>query len=335
MWPCRRRGPRALAALRPLLCGVAVTILVGAALVGRADPPSTEHPDGLIYTSIQQWSGIELVFHIVAVDPRTGACQQIAEGGCDPRLSPDGRYLAYTKLNFLPERKRSGEVWVKPMSPGGDAYKVWVGDGEPQACWTRDSRHLLVCGYVRDATGTKPSEYSHWRVEVQTSEAEEVDLPSSVGIQDAAHASDRLLLKSVFAGQSLFTMLPDKSGRTKVSGRAMDGVGRFSPDDRRVLVVRYEDNVQRICTVDLDGRNVQVAYTETPETRAKDVGWSPDAKRISLVLMDWYTHEKPQRKTIGGAQSNERIAIVDVDGRNVHVLQLDRPVVSINGLDWR
>ena len=131
-------------------------------------------------------------------------------------------------------------------------------------------------------------------------------------------------------------MLPDNSNRVALAGAAsFDPLGRFSPDDNRVLIMRYEKDTQKVCTADLDGGNVRFAYVETAQSRATSVGWSPDAKRLAMVLYDWQTGRNGQKTLIANVGARSRIAIVDLDGGNLRELTLENVVIQTNNLEWR
>ncbi len=98
--------------------------------------------------------------------------------------------------------------------------------------------------------------------------------------------------------------------------------------------VRREARQLTVCTADIDGSNVQVAFTEKELTCPEAVSWSPDGKRLAVVLFDW--HLETGRKFLGGdVDAHYRIAIMDLDGGDHQELALDRAATQIMGIDWR
>ncbi|MCU0252392.1 MAG: serine/threonine-protein kinase, partial [Vicinamibacterales bacterium] len=61
-----------------------------------------------------------------------------APGGCAPRFSPDGRWIAYTSS----QESGAYEVWVRAYPGGGQRTQVSVGGGH-DAAWSPDARELF------------------------------------------------------------------------------------------------------------------------------------------------------------------------------------------------
>ena len=61
-----------------------------------------------------------------------------APGGCAPRFSPDGRWIAYTSS----QESGAYEVWVRAYPGGGQRTQVSVGGGH-NAVWSPDGRELF------------------------------------------------------------------------------------------------------------------------------------------------------------------------------------------------
>ena len=310
-----------------------VTIAAAAAFADAAD----SYPEGRIYTSIFFRDGNSFARHLVAVDPRNGACETIAKDGIEPRVSPDGQLVAYWTMvprSDANSTQTDGEVWVKKLSPDAEPQKVWAGDGAPHSCWTRDGKHLIVIAGIYD------NERKKWKhamslVDPETSEAQALDIASSESVVDSAHHSDLRLMMTTLGSYGLYCVLPDRTNRTMITRmKQTDYQGRFSPDDKKVVVLRSEGRTKKVCTVDTDGKNVQVAYTEKELTNPEHVGWSPDGKRLAVVLFDWQL-EGGKKIMRAGENASYRIAIMDLDGGNYHEVTLDRAVSEIGGIDWR
>ena len=61
-----------------------------------------------------------------------------APGGCAPRFSPDGRWIAYTSS----QESGAYQVWVRAYPGGGQRTQVSVGGGH-DAAWSSDGRELF------------------------------------------------------------------------------------------------------------------------------------------------------------------------------------------------
>ncbi|NJE04124.1 S9 family peptidase [Thermococcus sp. MV11] len=81
---------------------------------------------------------------IVVEDLETGS-RRFIENASMPRLSPDGRKLAFTRFN---EEKKETEVWVADVQTLS-AKKVLSTKNVRSLQWNADSRRLLVVGFKR------------------------------------------------------------------------------------------------------------------------------------------------------------------------------------------
>jgi Tol biopolymer transport system component len=104
-------------------------------------------PDGgsLIYFS-SQVAGDTLLRIPLAGDAAPVQLARGSTGMQGPRLSPDGRYLAYhTTAN------NKNEIWVRPLGDTGElGVPVRVGDGRGMATWRADGAELNYVGLERE-----------------------------------------------------------------------------------------------------------------------------------------------------------------------------------------
>jgi Tol biopolymer transport system component len=326
---------------RPLASIALVTGSLFAGLWGidaKAEPPASdgaraEKPAGRIYASIV-WRPPQGEFarEIVEIDPQTGKCETIAADGSDPRLSPDGRNLAYCTSA---DDNKAREVWVKKLHVEEEPQRIWSGGGTAAGCWTRDGKHVLVSEGI--LSPEQKWKYAAWLVDPDTSEASELDIPATDEVFDCAHGSDRILTSSSANSRSqLFTMNRDGTQPTEVtSHRDTAGNARFSPDDKKIAVMGRWRGMISVCSMDADGKNLQMACTAKGPTEPKTVCWSPDSKRLAVVLFDWAVDEQGRKILRAEDNNHNRIVLMAPDGANAQELTLDRAVLEIDALDWR
>jgi len=81
---------------------------------------------------------------VVVEDLETGS-RRFVENASMPRISPDGRKLAFTRFN---EEKKSTEIWVADLQTLS-AKRVLTAKNVRSVRWNDDSRKLLVVGFKR------------------------------------------------------------------------------------------------------------------------------------------------------------------------------------------
>jgi len=179
--------------------------------------------------------------------------------------------------------------------------------------------------------------YSAWLVEPDKSEASELDIPATDQVLDSSHNSDRLLTSGSGNSRSqLFIMNRDGTQPTAMTNRRdMAFNAKFSPDDKKIAVVGYRRGMLSVCSMNADGKNVQMAYTAKGLTDPKTVCWSPDSKRLAVVLFDWARDEQGRKILRAEDNTHSRIVLMDPDGANPQELTLDRAVVEISGVEWK
>jgi Tol biopolymer transport system component len=305
------------------------------AIVARAEPAEggadDKKPEGLIYASIFRAAGTSFAREIVEIDPQTGKCEAIADNGHGPRLSPDGHTLAFWTIAGNNEGR---EVWVKELRGADEAIRIWsgAGIGVTQA-WTQDGTHLVVSQGIHSGE-PKKWQFNTWLVDPASSEASELRTPATDNVVDHSPTSDLVLVSNV--RNQLFMMLADGTRATALvttEGRIYHG--RFSPDGKRVAYLQHQRGEDRVCSVDADGKNVRVAFTEKDPTAPSEVCWSPDSKPLAIVLFDWSRNAQGQKTRFAGGDAHYRIVLMDPDGANPRELTLDRAVLEIGAPEWR
>jgi Tol biopolymer transport system component len=299
--------------------------------------PIERQPAGRIYASIFSQRDGKFVRELVAIDPQTGKCESIAPDGIGPRLSPDGRTVAYWKMTPNRENRTypGGEAWIKKLAGNEEPQQIWSGDGPPKVCWTADGKHVIVSQGVLNAQ--EKWEHQTWLVDPETSESSEMSIPLTDQVLDCSRSGDRMLTcssRNSFA--QLLAMRADGTEVTALIGKRDRAFqARYSLDDKKIAIYGTRGGVTSVYSMDADGKHVQVAARTKGLTDPQGVCWSPDAKRLAAVLFDWSLDEDGKKIRRGGEDNHFRIVLVDPDGSNAQELVLDRAVLEIDAPDWR
>lgn len=190
----------------------------------------------------------------------------------DPRISPDGRWVAYTVSQMDAETDTSDtDIWRAPLG-GGPAVRLTTSDRpESRPRWSPDGRYL---GFLSGRDGEKTQV---WLLPTGGGEAVRLtDFPG--GVSDFEWSPDGSRLAVVASDAD-----PDESGRAKPgeSARAPKPIVVTRLQFKRDGVGYLTDRRDHVYVVDVaTTRSVQV--TSGPYDDRSPV-WSPDGRTIAFV----------------------------------------------------
>jgi RNA polymerase sigma factor (sigma-70 family) len=321
----------------PSLLAIALAATVACGVVGSASSATrTQEPApvapvpkphvGKIYLSgdsgVVDAQGLKHQSMIV-IDPKTGDWTKLFDDpGHRPRVSPDGQVFAFERDGAIwtwnfgrePEPRRvldlAGASFGTPVSLSPDGKQVALSLGrrdEAKNCWM----------------------FTSWRVNADGGDRTELKIPPEDGIQDWSSDGKWLLVASnrgAKIGWQLYFMHPDGTGEHRITEDGNPFYARFSPDGRKVL---YSDQARKqdagIWVVDSDGKNRRLVAPFPDRTSNPSACWSPDGKRIAVVV----SHLGPAE----GPHKSGKLVVMDLDGTNPHEMPV--PEQASDMPDWR
>src|SRR5262249_21623420 len=180
------------------------------------------------------------------------------------RLSPDGKWLAFGRaVQKQTERGRGvhppDKIYLRDAarSERGELLAEIAGSELLNWTWSPDGTRLAVVSWEA------PSNFRNWIVDIKTKKVREIKLPwfktadgKEHGLTIEAWSPDGAsFLANGANGDGLHLVKADGSAArrlTKHGAGMLAGSGRFSPDGRRVLFVRWDpDNSQSLHVVDV------------------------------------------------------------------------------------
>ena len=217
-----------------------------------------------------------------------------------PRVSPDGKLLAFEQEDAL---------WVRGLDRNAEPRKIvglgGTSFGSPPV-WSPDGKQIMISLHA----------HATRRVNIDGTGSEVVPVPPEDGVQDWSSDGRWLLTASPRGAKNgswqLYIMRPDGTDQRRITEEGNPFYARFSPDGRRVL---YSENGRGeqsgIWVVDADGKNARLVFpvANPPVVTVASACWSPDGKRIAIVLAGL-------QKDVDGARFPwpVQIVVMDLDG---------------------
>lgn len=281
---------------------VTFALLLAQAVVGndrmripepKQNPPATERAQGsgrillraIIDTSVDESARGPV---LLAVDPVSGkwskVCDVDADGGCWPRVSPDGETVVFTN-------QMQTEIWNCAANGSGTAARIAEVGGRP--LWSADGKRILL---TRE-THTKEKGFTFETLALNSDGSRWKDdkpvVPNEFAVRDVSADGRNLLVASVAERlgppSRLSVLRADGTGRCAVPKELPKGSmvreGRFSPDGLRVVYVLVGSGGDAIWVAGRDGSNSMKVIDLKPHS-VSGLCWSPDGAELAVVTID-------------------------------------------------
>jgi dipeptidyl aminopeptidase/acylaminoacyl peptidase len=243
-----------------------------------------------------------------------------------PRWSPDGKYLAFVASRGTDEeKKRGGQIWLLNRS-GGEAQRVSdVKGGVSDIRWSPDSTRIAFIAGDEDPDD-EPEKKEGWKRKT----------PPPIVIDRYHYKEDRTgYLKHVYSHIAVFDVATKKAD-VITSGRVDDGSHAWSPDGTKIAFLSKRGAAdpdrtinEDLWVVDAKAGATPRQLTKTPFAETGRPAWSPDGRRIAVLLGDNDTNY---------AYDMSKLAIVPADpsggpaaNPEMYMTSLDR---AISSLTW-
>jgi Tol biopolymer transport system component len=316
--------------------------------------------DVLLKTKLKEGQQDQTVNGIIAVDPTNGQWEYITQGAY-PKLSPDGRAIAFLKFSAArpPGTFNLAETWtydltthakVRALDDGrsvfpstreesGDKYKLM--QGHP-ICWSPDSRQIVasVGRHRKDYKG--PGCFVARRVNRDGSDVTKLHLPETDELNDWSLDGQWFVTVSerhppYSHGYQLYRMRPDGTDQLRLTKDGLNCYPRFSPDSRQIVYLHQIRGAgNSLYVIDVNGRNNREILHEEGLAGVGPACFSPDGRRLAVMRFNWQQREDGKKVRNLSVDTNSRIEIMDIDGTNCRELSLFNAQMVWFGLpDWR
>ena len=242
-----------------------------------------------------------------------------------PRWSPDGKYLAFVSSRGTEEeKKRGGQIWLLNRA-GGEAQRVSdFKGGVADLQWSPDSTRIAFVATDQDPDD-EPEKKEGWKRKT----------PPPIVIDRYQFKQDRAgYLKGLYDHIAVFD-LATKKVTTITSGGTDDSSPSWSPDGTRIAFIskRGAANPDRTTNTDVwvvdanaDAKPRQI--TKTPFGEGGRPAWSPDGRRIAVLLGDDdsnYAYDMNKLVIVPANPGPEGPAMTPA----IHMAALDRAVSNL------
>jgi len=276
---------------------------------------------------------------IFAIDPETASWVKLGDFECSVRISRDGKMLALSRAGKIRDGQDIDGVGVWTLDALGNGEKRQIADFGGVTSWSPDAKQLIVVKWLG-----KPDDdemrHETWRFNADGSGATRLPIPETDEVDDWSPDGEWLVTSSDRhpphgRGYQLYLMHPDGTGERRLTeGGGLNVYPRFSPDSRRVAYLHQQHGKNGVWIVDIDGGNRRQVVQEENDTSPEYVCWSPDGKSLAYTMEDWSRGNDGKKFLSGDIDSNPRIAIIDIDGKNSRPLKLPR-ATWVGAPDWR
>lgn len=196
-------------------------------------------------------------------------------GDIEPAFSPDGRAVAFIRINEL-----QGRDAYLVSTEGGEARKVDMGGKRVSGVAWLSQKELIISAASR-------SDYGLWRAPVDFGEPTRLPMPEGrMQRVSTARVGRGLAYEKLSFVRNIWCMDVSRMGEFRrrpgplIASTLRDSEPVFSPDGRSIAFVSDRSGAPEIWIADTDGGN-QHRLTDHQATQMTRPRWSPDGSQIA------------------------------------------------------
>jgi Tol biopolymer transport system component len=201
--------------------------------------------------------------------------RQNCRGDIEPVFSPDGRSVAFVRINQL----QDPDAYVVPFE-GGEARALDIGGGRVSGVAWWSQRELII-------SAASKLDYGLWKISVDSSERSRLSIPGGrIQRVSLARTSRRLAYEKISFARNIWCVDISKAGEFHrrreplIASTQRQSEPVPSPDGRSIAFVSDRSGSSEIWIADASGDHPR-RLTDHQATQTTRPRWSPDGTRIA------------------------------------------------------
>jgi hypothetical protein len=273
---------------------------------------------------------------LIAIEPNSGRWRVVtdAESSYLPRISPDGKCVAYSRL-------QPSELDLLSLEPGANPRRLATGvaGSDSSAIWRPDGQSLFISvnkPAQRDYYGEEywGREREVWKFDITGVKQQEIPIPPLYGLYDVSHDGQWIAMHwdthASATGAQLYIAHDDGTAIQTLARKKFQyyWYPRFHPTDKTVCEKHLDAKTDELSirVIAVDGsheRSIMLPEKVVPETAC----WSPDGRFLAIPAF--------QSAALRGAPKIGPLFIVNELGTHIRQIALENvEELSIFDVDW-
>ena len=285
--------------------------------------------DGAFYATERSPQGeISPVWSILSVSPLNGKWNILVDSGVAPRVSPNGKILAFQK---------DEAAFVCRISDPRHVTRLGDHNWGP-ICWSPKSNEVILG--VRQAADKGQWKLANMLVSISDKASSTIAPNSNFDIEDWAEPEPAWVAvtgSSMTGGHQLALIARDGMKVDLITHKGVSVHPRFSPDGESIAFIRQKAGSISARIYSRRSKAIKEIYRSSSEAIPDRICWSPDGQQVAILVL---MIPKQLRGQVGQGlplgKRHRKIVVLDVATKASREVAFDGAnIIDIGSIDWR